>query len=292
MINVANIEALKNLENLSRVNQREVYCPMANLRAMTTPLVAADDLLLKTTISAVDTYDYELTRLLYNHTSFIEIERQLELKEFITMLSYIDRQLLLWGVFTSTYNTLGVQDIVCDKCNHEFKDEVLGEELIQDDTMLPWDQEVAFNEYTFPIEQIVDIENIYKLEFDTSIPTIKQHLDVLGLISSEKLRSNFEKFNSILSRTEELASVVRSIKVYRTKEHTDPDVFSSPRDVHVVIDRYLLLSIVDDVLEKYNEHFSKYVPVFKKPYTCPKCGHDFDYVTDMEVSLFRRFLRG
>jgi len=292
MLNVANIEALKNLENLSRVKQREVYCSMANLRALTTPLIAADDLMLKTTISAVDTYDYELTRLLFNHTKFFEIEQEINLSDFMNMISYIDRQIILWGIFASTYTTLGDQVINCTHCDYEFTDEILATQLIHEDSIIPWDQPVPFNEYTIPIEEIVDIEHIYKIEFNVSVPTIKQHLDILSLIPSQKLKSNFEKFNSILSRSEELASVTRSIKIFRNKESETPDVFINPKDVHVVIDRYLLLSIVDNILEKYNEIFGKYVPVFKKPYTCQKCAKDFDYLTDMEASLFRRFLRG
>ena len=288
------VNALKALSNLSKIKQREVYCPTANLRAITTPLVANDDLMLRTTISAVDTYDQELTRLLYNHTIFPTIpeDNPMNIEGFMNCLSYLDRQVLLWGIFASSYETLGKQNIQCTYCSHRWEDEVTAKEILQEDSLFPWDQEIPFNEYTFPITiPIEGIESIDKLIFQTGLPTIRQHLDVLNLIPGQKLRDNFEKFGSILSKTEELTSITRRIELYTSKEDETPQIWSSARDIHMVISQYILLNMVDDILEQYNERFNKYVPVFRKPYVCKECGKPFDFITDIEIGLFRRFLR-
>jgi hypothetical protein len=287
------MNALKNLENLSRVKQREVFCPTANVRLMTTPLVATDDLLLRTTIASVDTYDRELTRLLYNHSIFHEVEegKQISFNEYINFLSYLDRQVILWGVFESSYGTLGEQEIDCPFCKYKFKDEITAMQVLQEDSLTLWDEKVPFTEYTHIVEKIVDVEGIYKIQFVTCLPTIKHHLDVLSLIPNEKLRDNFAKFGSILAKTEELTSITKEIRVFRINDDAQaPDIFDTPQDLHLVISEYILLDIVNDVLDDYNERFTKYVPVFKKPYTCGRCGKDFDFYVDIEVSLFRRFL--
>lgn len=288
------VDALKVLEGLSKVKQREVYCPTANLRAITTPLVAHDDLMLRTTISAVDTYDHELTRLLFTHTQFLNMTGELDIEGFMNCLSYLDRQVLLWGIFASSYETLGKQNIVCPHCGHTWEDEVTAKDILQEDSLTPWDKEVPFNEYLFPVNVPVEgIPGINRLVFHTSLPTIAQHLQVLNLIPGQKLRDNFEKFGSILSKTEELTSITRKIEFFQSEDPEEtPQMWTSPREVHLVISQYILLDMVDDILEQYNDEFNKYVPVFKKPYVCKECGKNFDFITDVEIGLFRRFLRG
>ncbi len=288
------VDALKALEGLSRVKQREVYCPTANMRAIITPLVAHDDLMLRTTISAVDTYDHELTRLLFAHTQFLGMTGELDIEGFMNCLSYLDRQVLLWGIFASSYETLGKQNIQCTHCSYTWEDEVTAKDILQEDSIYPWDKNVPFNEYTFPVIVPVEgIEGIDRLVFHTSLPTIAQHLKVLNLIPGQKLRDNFEKFGSILSKTEELTSITRRIEFFATDEvGSIPQVWSSSRDIHMVISQYILLGMVDSILEQYNEEFNKYVPIFKKPYVCKECGKNFDFITDIEIGLFRRFLRG
>lgn len=291
---LSQIDALKTLENLSRIKQQEVYCPMANLRAINTPLLASDDLMLRTTISAVDTYDQELTILLYKHTNFPTLSGNLDIEGFMNCLSYFDRQVLLWGIFASSYETLGKQTIECPKCQKTWENEVFAKDVIQEDSLHPWEKDIPFNQYLFPVPLKVDnVEGIDRLIFYTSIPTITQHLEVLNLIPGQKLRDNFEKFGAILSKTEELASVTRKIEFYTSEDLEEiPTTWSSPRDVHMVISQYILLNMVDDVLTQYNDHFKKYVPNFKKPYVCKDCGHKFDFNVDIEIGLFRRFLQG
>lgn len=288
------VEALKALENLSKVKQQEIYCPTANLRAINTPLLASDDLMLRTTVSAVDTYDQELTILLFKHTTFPTMKNQLDIEGFMNCLSHLDRQVILWGIFASSYETLGNQSIECPHCGKEWDDEVTAKEIIQEDSLVPWEKEVPFNEYLFPVSINVEgVEGIDRLVFYTSIPTIAQHLEVLNLIPGQKLRDNFEKFGAILSKTEELASVTRKIELYATNDPEEkPSIWASPRDVHMVISQYVLLGMVDNVLDQYNTHFEKYVPNFKKPYVCKGCGKKFDFNVDIEIGLFRRFLQG
>lgn len=290
------LESLRSLESLSKVKQREVYCPTANIRAITTPLIASDDLMLRTTISAVDTYDLELTKLLFKHTLFTTMLANsipMDLETFMNSLSYLDRQILLWGVFDGSYETLGKQTIKCPNCSKTWEDDITSKQILHEDSILPWDNELPFNEYMHPIEHVVGLENFHKIVFYTSIPTIRQHLSVLSLIPGQKLRDNFDKFGSILSKVEELTSVTRKIELYKLDQDIQPSaIWESTKDIHMVISRYILLDMVESILEEYNSKFVKYVPKFRKPYICSECGNNFDYKVDMEVGLFRRFLRG
>lgn len=279
------------LEALSKIKQREVPCPIIKQRALTTSLMTIDDMTLKTTIAAPDLYDVELTKLVHRHTNFPEINEQLSVNTFMENLSYIDRKCLIWGIFASTYGTLGKIDITCPYCEYTFNDEVKAEDLIQPDSITPWDKDVPFKEYICKLEHICNIEGLYKIEFDISLPTIAQHLAIMHLIPADKLRENFNRFGNVFSRTEDVSSIIRALRVFKIEDDINPETYVTPKDIHKVVTLFLTMDISDAVLNKYNEEFSKYTPVFKKPYTCSECGNNFDYVADPEASLFRQFFR-
>lgn len=279
------------LEQLSKVKQREVPCPIIKSRALTTGLMTIDDLALKTTIAAPDMYDLELTKLIYKHSNFPDIDDKLSFKTFMESISYIDRKLLIWGIFASTYNSLGKITIKCPHCGYEFTDEIKSDELIQPDSITPWEKEQPFNEYIYQFEYKCELENLYKIVFDTSLPTISQHIAVIQLIPADKLRENFNKFGTIFSQVEDVTSAIRAMKVYKTEDDPNPDHYITTQDIHQVVSNFFPMEISDFILNKYSEEFDKYVPIFKKPFVCSDCGNSFNYIADPEVSLFRQFFR-
>ena len=279
------------LEKLKKIKQRETTCPILKQRAMTTPLMTIDDMTLKTTISSPDLYDLELTKLIFSHSVFPDLAEQPNFDQFINNLSYIDRKFLIWGIFASTYNTLGTLQITCPYCKNEFSDEIKAEQLIQSDTVKVWDKEQPFNEYFITVTYECNVEGLFKIEFDLGFPNIAKHLSVMKLISADKLKDNFAKFGTLFSKSEELAVVTRMIRVYTSPEDIDPQRYITIPQIHQVIVNFLTMDISDFVLNEYDKHFVEYVPTFKKPYTCSECGNDFDYIADPEASLYRQFFR-
>lgn len=289
-----NIEVFNTLGNISKLKQREVYCPISNLKALTTPLLASDDLVLRTTISSIDTYDFELIKLIYKHVSFPDLEASgqvFNLNSFMSKLSHVDKQVILWGIFASTYGTLGEQTLTCTHCNHENVSDIKLDDLIHDDSFVVWSEATEFTDYIFPISKIVNIENIYALTFNTSLTNIKQHLDILSLISSTKLKENFKKSGAMFSRSEELATVTRNIVVHNSAEDNDPAIFSTVNEIQTIISKFIPLDMIDEILKSYSEKFDIYAPNFYKEILCAGCGKQFKYTTDIEFSLFKRFLR-
>lgn len=284
-------ESLSALDKLSKIKQREVACPIVKARALTTALMTIDDMTLKTTIASPDIYDVELTKLVHRHTSFPDLPNSLNFNQFMDNISYIDRKMLIWGIFASTYNSLGNIDITCPYCNSTFNDEIKADELIHEDSVTVWDKPAPFNEYVYSFDYICNIDGLYKLTFEASLPTINQHLAVMRLMPPDKLKDNFNKFGSIFSRVEDITAILRSIKVYKTEDDANPERFITPREIHKVVTNSLTMDISDFILEKYGQEFDKFVPIFKKPYKCKDCGNDFDYVADPEASLFRQFFR-
>ena len=285
------VEAFGSFSNISKIKQREIYCPIANLRAITTPLLASDDLSLKTIISSVATYDYELVKILYDHVKFTDIGDDKDFNYFISNISEIDRLIILWGIFASTYSTLGSQDIKCDNCEAEYKLDIDLEQIIHNDSITIWQEDAPFTEYIFPIKKDINVENIYSLTFNTCLPTIKKHLDVLSLIPTSKIKTNFNKSGVIFSRSEELTFITKNISVSKTENDENPIIFSQTKDIHSIISNFIPLDIIDYVLDIYSNKFNKYVPFFRKEFICDNCQNQIIYPVDIEFSLFRRFLR-
>jgi hypothetical protein len=287
--------AFAKLQRARSLRKRQVFCPIIKQNALTTPLTVDDDLTLRTMVAEPALYDQEISKLVYKHTEFPDTEHGLSFKEFNNNLSSFDRDFLLWGIFTSTYNTFGIRDIECPKCNEKWKYDIKIEELVQEDFVEKiWDKDIPFTEYSLPIEEIVDIKDedgsvlIHKFRFNMIVPTIQRRLGVLALVPSDKLKENAEKFGSVLSKSEELTLTIKSLEIF-TDTGSPPDVIDNIRDVHRAIGEYIPEQLTKSVIAKYNENFKQYVPNFKKPFGCAVCEHEFDYSINIELSLFRSF---
>lgn len=143
-----------------------------------------------------------------------------------------------------------------------------------------------------PIEINDESTGLKDITFTIGIPTIKYHFDTLKLVSPQKMKENFEKFGQILSRTEELVLITRKIDIHSVENSVlNTDSISGMMDIHKAINNYISIDLVDTVVKKYNEEFTRYNPSFKKKYECTSCGFNFDFPVDLELALFRNFLR-
>lgn len=281
------------LEKIKTIRSRQVYCPVAKLRAMVTPLTVNDDLTLKTMISSPDIYDQNVAILIYNHSDFPDLQGpKPSFEQFIEAISDFDRKSLLWGIYDATYSTLGKNQITCPKCKHKAEIEILAKDLLHADSIkAQWDKEESFLDYTVPVDINIGLEDLNKLTFNVSIPSIKKHLDVLKLISVDDMKDNFNKFNSIVSKPEELCLITQSISVYGETENEIDEKITSTYEIHSIIQNYITLDVINDVMDAFDREFSAYNPEFKKELNCSSCGHHFNLPIDIEVALFRSFLR-
>lgn len=294
--NVRSLGGLNKLKAFHSLKQREVFCPVSKLSVMTTPLTVGDDLILRTMIASPEFYDREIARLIYNHLRFPSFDRQPSFDEFVNIFSSFDRKILIYSIYSSTYNkVVENQTITCPNCKFEFKDTIKSTEIVDNDIYKIWDKESPFEEYVYEIS--IDIEpdsenTINSLVFGTRVPSIKDHFNVLQLVSPDKIKENYDKTQQILSKSEELTLVTKYIKVLSNVAGTpEEDVINELFDISSAISNYIIPDIVNDIIDDYNTEFSAYSPDFKKNYTCSNCSHDFSVPVNIELSLFRSFFR-
>ncbi|MEO5348936.1 MAG: hypothetical protein H7836_04755 [Magnetococcus sp. YQC-3] len=178
-------------------------------------------------------------------------------------------------------------------------EEVTAEQVVTPDSFTLWNESAPFTDFIYPVK--IEVNNNSEIKgfiFNTIVPTIKDHLGILKLVSSEKMKDNFDKFQKILSTSEELTLITKSIEIYsdtideKTGEVKETkEVVDGLFNVYQAINDFIPLNIVDEVAKEYDKKFKNYMPNFKKPITCGKCRSDFDWPVDIEFSLFRSFLK-
>jgi hypothetical protein len=290
---MAKANLLSRLEKAKSIRSRQVFCPVANLRAIVSPLTVNDDLSLKSMVSSPDLYDKDLAILLYNHTEFPDIQGEKpNFDQFIETISDFDKKSILWGIYDATYRTLGKTNITCPKCKNKWETEIFSKDLLNEDTIKgQWDKEEPFNDYYIKMDIPIGLEDLLKFTFNISVPSIKKHLDVLKLINVDEMKDNFNRFNSILSKPEELCLITKSISIYGETEDEPEETIINTFEIHSIIKNYITLDVVNDVIDLFDKEFSIYNPIFKKELNCKSCGHVFSFPVDIEVALFRSFLR-
>lgn len=321
---------LGKLQKFNSIRQKQVTLPVGKIRAVTSPLTVRDDLSLRTMVVSPDVYDKILSELIYSHTEFIDMilpngdtfvfEKKPTLDQFQAMVSEFDKRSLLWGVYAATYESFGEQEITCPSCQEKWKDIITADQIISGDSFQVWQEDQDFTQYVNAIDiKVKNNPEISRFRFNTFVPAIKDHLNVLRLVTSEKMKDNFDKFGKILSSSEELSLITKSIEIFGPAKQEDLSQPADPaavevektpfaeaeaeakakelaatqeanekvqglHDVYRVINEFIPLNIVDDVAKNYDEKFKKYIPTFKKPMECGQCSFGFDFPVDVELS--------
>ena len=288
-------EFLKVAEIISNIKKQEVPLPIARKTAIISPLKVGDDLALRTSLTSPVNYDREMTRLLNSHTEIQNPDGTLSRENyelFCTTTSNIDKICLIWGLYKTTYETLGKRTFKCDKenCKAEFKEEVLLDSLIQEDTFLPWEESEQFYEYVFPIEVPYD-DYIYV--FESRLPSIRDNNKLLSNLSVEMLQHNLDSTGSIFNRSEQMALLTKSIMIKKKDVAIpDPPKTDNIQEMLIAFRQYIPHVVSEDFFKTYREKFDKYYPKFYTFVKCPSCGNDVRFQVDLEVEFFRRSLLG
>jgi len=276
------------LEQFQKINSAMAVCPVVKQKVMVTGLTVGDDINIRTMITSPDVYDREISVLIYNHTEFTDLPSKPTYEDFISHISHPDRKMLLWAIYTATYKTIKNANIKCEECDTTFSKNIDVSNLMTEDTVSIWDHDELFTNYTYEYTHNLSDELRIKIYF--AIPSIKDHLDLLKDISLDTMQSNFERFDSILSKVDELILMIRKIEIVDDSDGVDE--LTDTSDIRTCIDRFIPYTAQEDMSKHYNEHFEKYNPIFTYKCECSneKCKHGISFDIDIETMLFKRFL--
>lgn len=293
------------------IKKTETILPVARKTAIVTPLVTGDDLTLRTSMTSPINYDKDLSRLLHKHSTFVNENKEHvkpNYQEFCGTTSNFDKMSLLWAVYKASYDVLdSARKIKCtnnvNKCEEEFPVDIGLDDILHEDTFVIWDETkkddedndvfVPFYEFKYPIAiEYGSEEDTIFYEFLTMIPSINNNNHMLGMISNDTLQYNLENIGTIFSTTQQIALVTQAARISSKSGKFETVETIDKNEILLALENAIPKSVSDDVLEKYNERFNKYMPKFYKEVACPSCGHKFNYNIDLELEFFRRSLFG
>jgi len=288
---------LKAAEAIAGIKKQEVPLPIAQKQAIVTPLRVGDDLSMRSSLTSPVNYDREMTRMLYDHTEVILSEGAVPVKEnferFCATLSNIDKVCLIWALYKTTYETLGQRSFKCDKdnCKAEFKQEILLDTLVQEDTFTIWEEEKQFHEFVFPIE--VEYEGFVYI-FESRLPSIKDNNRLLSNLSIDALQNNLNQTGALFTRREQMTLLSKSVSIIKKGMSIDNETprTESMQEMLLAFTSYVPHIVSEDFFTKYRDKFDKYYPKFYTNVNCPACGNQVKFQIDLEIEFFRRSLFG
>jgi len=273
------------LEKQQTVRSKMTVCPIIKQKVLVSPLTVGDDLHIRTMVAIPELYDSELSLMVFNHSKFTDLETQPTYDDFTRNISHTDRKMILWAIYVATYAKIKDAQISCPKCHEQFKQTIDVDKLMTDKTVSVWQEDKVFTEYSIKDEFRLDENTV--INFYLKLPTIADHLSLLSGLSSDMMQQNFDRFETILSRTDELLLSVAKAEI---TDDDGTDTFETIDDLRVMFDRYIPIDAQESISDKYDKTFDKYNPKFTHFCDCPKCKHSFDFNIDIETILFKRFL--
>ncbi len=288
-------EFLKAAESISNIKKQEVPLPIAKKYAVISPLKVGDDLALRTSLTSPVNYDREMIRLIHRHTEIQGPDGELireNYEHFCATTSNIDKLCLIWGLYKTTYETLGKRTIRCDKesCKTEFKQEIFLDDLVKEDTFVVWEEELPFHEYIYVIEVPYD-KFIYI--FESKIPTIRDNNRLLSNLSVDTLQNNLQSTGMVFSRAEQMALLTKSVIIQNeNKSIPNPPRTDNLQEMLIAFKQYIPHVVSEDFFKAYRDKFDKYYPQFYTIVRCPACSNEIRYQVDLEVEFFRRSIYG
>lgn len=281
-------------ESIINYKKTEGGLPISKMSCQVVPFLTGDDLALRTSVTQPDGYDKDLNKLLCEKTKFYNPEtkefQSINLEQFKKNLSIYDRKTLLFLAQSITYETLGKRSITCPKSSsennpHSFEKEIFYSECQQPDSLKIWDKEKPFTEYVYPIEcKFGD----FTFVFNTKLPSLEKSTNILTYVDIPTMQRNFRTEGSPLSKANKIALFSDSIELYKNNDPDTKQVTNTLQEMLAFTEKSLPLTISQKVLNEYEKHFGEYEPKFYVKMKCPICGHEFDYILDVEWELFFR----
>jgi hypothetical protein len=288
---------LKAAEAVSEIKRQETILPISQKIGIVSPLRVGDDLALRSSLTSPVNYDRDMVKLLYNHTQLVLQEGAAPVKEnfekFCATLSNIDKICLIWALYKSTYDTLGVRNITCDNenCKSKFKEEILLDDLIQEDTFTVWEEEQPFYEYIYPIE--IKYDNFIYL-FESRLPSIRDNNRLMSNLSIDALQTNLNQTSSLFTRREQMTLLSKTVSIRKKGEQLNDETpkTSDMQEMLMAFTNYIPHNISEDFFAAYRDKFDKYYPKFYKNIKCPQCNKILKFQIDLEIEFFRRSIFG
>lgn len=214
--------------------------------------------------------------------------KKLPEQEFYNNISYYDKLVLLWGIYSVTYESLGKQEFKCTECGQSFVEDILLDDTMHEDSLTLFEQDIPFNKFTDTIT--IPLDKTFNLEFTVCIPSMADFNRVLGLLSTQELQMNLEKIKSEFNTEQLMTLYTKKLAVYPKEKPSERSESSVTREIWSSIRDFINIDVSTEFFDQYANKFSMYNVRFYKECECPACHHKEIVEVDPEYEFFRRQL--
>lgn len=255
----------------------EVVSPKIGISYKVRPLSNGEDIALKNSVLYRDSaIQQELNNIIYEVV--VNKEDYFKSKdEFFSEVPESDRNLILYGLYMSTYENVREIEMRCSKCGNvensklDFKDL-----LVVDKEYKPSDENnVKFLDREFVIEDSKIMSNAKIIIRDISIKRVQ---DILKLTQSTKFENSTDIYLPYVYRLE----------VYDDKGELE----DKTEDITDIIIEYkkFPIKIKNKIIDIIEKEFKPYEPQFYADWECGKCGNTEKFYYDIAQEFFRMAL--
>lgn len=251
------------------------------------------------TNSTLDEYNYrsKIYRTIYKKMQNTSLG-SISYKDFLRITSFYDVQTLLFGLYQQTFPGKTEFDIKCKHCKEKSTVSIDNDSLISvKDENIYGQIQTILKSVTKPDEALKNsilsktmriVLPKSKVIIDIRTPSLKDHLDILGMVKPEVLEEQSQLIILMLFiKSLFMISTKDTLESGKPKYYEIKDINAISRlinDLHPDDHKYLSSKIAER-MEKYQIEYKV------SSFPCPKCQKEVgDIPVDMEDLLFRKIL--
>ena len=260
----------------------EVFLPIAKQKVTISPMTIADDVNLRTRLTRLQEQLRAFLNVILLRSDFEKPYK--DLKNFLSNITYFDAEVLAWGLYKATYGEFKDFNIFCEHCNHVVVRNVKPDELLHDDSLKLWEEDVDFTMYVHQME--VPLQNNLSLVINLQLPSMLKMVRILDSIPEQRA-AQYLDLGISMTDYETLLMCIKSISL---KEGNNVlGSVDTVQEIQMLLNTYIDVNVKDRVIEEYNKVFSEYTPKFYIEHKCPNCGRESKFEVISVLNLF--FLR-
>jgi len=203
-------------------------------------------------------------------------------EEFVKSNSNIDATELFHAFNQASFEYIPKHEYICPHCETKNVIEKLPYKEFKNKGS-KWDKDVKFTEYRYDIA--VNITDNLSITAKTMIPTLYYELAIIKKVLSER-PGDINSMFTTRTNVEKLLFVVDKLTINNNDNTIELD---NAFDIKTVLEE-LPEVVLEDILNKYEEEFGKYTPMYVYVHKCKECEKENEIVYHPIVEFITRII--
>jgi len=280
--------ALNAVDQFLTLNNRELILPMLRTSVIASPITNIEDLQIKSFSGSTKNFFITVDKILFKHIEFVDEKiRPNTFEEFLNILTSDDKNTMLYGVLSASFDTLDKRSMLCQNCNEEIIFDVKLDEMVHEDTFKnQWNKPVSVIDW----RETLDIFGNGQLKITVKYMVESDILKMYEGNSNSKIKKLLEETGKPYSQSELTAATIDKIEI---KQANDELLILDNYDSIYNFYTKAPIQLQKKIIEKIDTiELEDTMPVFYQEVQCPKCTtNNTFYMTDLSKDLLNELYK-